>query len=80
MVVLVVVGVSCRWLEGHACRSTLTYPPAHPSLHARNDGRESPEDLYWPGQLETSMPRENDQLYPPGHDRVYSPEEMRVSP
>jgi hypothetical protein len=24
------------------------------------------------------MPRESDQLYPPGHDRTYSPEEMRV--
>lgn len=40
--------------------------------------REGPEDLYWPTHLDTSLPREEDQLYDAGHDKVYSPEEMKV--
>lgn len=55
------------------CLSSLSpfFPPFLPQ------NREGPEDLYWPGNLETTLPRDSDRLYPSKADRAFSPEEMQ---
>lgn len=58
--------------------TAVSYPFAHNPSPPPLPSREGPEDLYWPAHTETSLPRPDDQLYPPAHKRVYAPEEMRV--
>lgn len=55
--------------------SLSSLPPFLPSSLPQN--REGPEDLYWPGNLETTLPRDSDRLYPSKSDRAFSPEEMQ---
>ncbi len=52
-------------------------PQLYPPESAEAPGLESPEDLYWPGNVETVLPRDSERLYGEGGERVFAPEELR---